>query len=278
MGFSGDGGPPPPPKTGGGRKYDPAYGFTEKVTRLVTKDGKSEKKPFQNRIKTWYVPVGGRDKPLLMLDPKGDRYIILLHDFVGPDGKKGSMVRCISKSESRGCPICTALGKEGVWYWCLTAIDQSKWIPNEGKNKGKVYTNNRKLVLVTSQQYDDMQRLEEKEPSGWRGRTFDVTRSNDSKSYKIGTQWYPTNAGSPLTDEQMHAELAEAAATYGMSVVEFCKPINYELVLKRPSFEEAVKIAQALEGSSQDGGGDQDDQGEGDSSEIPTSDTEAVEY
>jgi len=272
MGYAGDGEAPPPSGGGGGaRKSDPMYGFTEKVTKTVTKDGKSEQRVFDQRVKTWYVSVGGKDKPILMLDPMGDHYTCRIHVFIGPDGKKGSMVRCIAKSNPKGCPNCEALGKEGTWYYVLTGIDQSKFIPNSGSNKGKVYTNFRRLVLVTSQQYDDMKSLEKKEPGGWRGRTFDVSRSEDTKSYKIGSQWYPTNAGAAMTDEEIHAMLDEAAASYGLSVEDFCTPLNLDVVLKKPSFEEAVKIAKAIEGAA---GAD----GSGEGEPVPTGDTAAVEY
>lgn len=270
MGFRGDGEAPPPPSTGGGHKNDPKFGFTEKVKKSVKnkQTGKVEEREFDRRVKTWYIPPGGKDKPILMLDPKGDRFVCRIHNFIGPDGKKGSMVRCIMKSEPRGCPVCEALGKEGTWYWVLTGIDQSKFIPKDGQNKGKVYTNFRKLVLVTSQYYDDMRAIEEKEPNGWRGRTFDVSRSEDTKSYKIGTQWYPTNAGAARTDEQLHEELSEAAAAYGLPVDEFCAPVDYDRVLKKPTFEEAKKIAAAIAGVS----------GGGDDADVPTGDQEAIEY
>ena len=257
-GFAGDGGPPPPPGQGSGRRREAMYGFDETITK--TKDGKQVQ--YKQRLKTWFVPRSGKDKPILMLDPAGPRFTVRLHVFIGPDGKKGSMVRAIPK-EPRGDPIAQALGSEGTWYWVLTGIDRSKFIPSEGSNKGKVYTNFRRLVLVTSQQYNDMVTIEEKDPEGWRGRNFDVSREASQTSYKIGTTWYP---GSKMTDEEMYAEFAEAAENYGLPVEEFCAPVDYAKILKAPTYEEALKIAAAIEGTS------------GEDVTVPTGDEETVSY
>lgn len=254
-GFAGDGGPPPPPKQGNRR--DAAYGFDETITK--TKDGKQVQ--YQQRLKPWFVRRSGKDKPITMLDPTGPRFTVRLHVFVGPDGKKGSMVRAIK--DPRGDPIAQALGSDGTWYWVLTGIDRSKFIPQDGSNKGKVYTNFRRLVLVTAQQYDDMVGIEEKDPDGWRGRNFDVSREASQTSYKIGTTWYPT---SKMTDAEMHEQFAEAAEHYGLTVEQFCSPVDYATILKPPTYEEALKIAQRLEGvSSED-------------VNVPAGDEETVSY
>lgn len=263
MGFAGDGGPPPESSGGGGfNKKAPMFSFYETVKR-TNKEG--ELKEYQNRVHTWYVPVGGKDKPLLMLDPStNDRFACLIHVFIGPDGKKGSMIRCVAKARpEQGCPVCAALDKDATWYWALTAIDRSKWSPKEGKNKDKVYSDSRKLVLVTSQQYKDMEGLEEKEPGGWRGRSFDVSRSDAQKSYKIGTGWYPTNPGAAMTDEEMYAEFAERAKDYGLAVEEFCAPFPYDQTIPLLSHEELVKAAAKIKGTD---------------AEVPTGDTEAISF
>lgn len=273
-GFAGDGGPPPERgSAGGGGKNDPMFGFNESVTR-VGKDGKP--KTFDKRVKPWKLRAGDKNAPILMLDPKGSRYTVTLHDFTGPDGKYGSLVRCIARSDERGCPLCTALANkrdatgndrikaEPRWYWVLTAIDQRKFVFDEGKPNEKVYTNIRRLVFVTEQQYNDLAGIEEKEAGGWRGRTFSVDRGDDSKTYKIGTTWYPSNAGNPKTDEEMQEELAEAAAAYGMPVELFTAPADYDVMLKAPTFEEMTKIASQVSGGAQ--------------AQVPQGDTGAVSY
>jgi hypothetical protein len=264
-GFAGDGGPPPESRggTGGGGKNDPMFGFSESVTRI----GKDKKpKTFDKRIKPWKLRAGDKNAAILMLDPKGSRYTVTLHDFTGPDGKYGSLVRCIARSDERGCPLCQALADkrestgndrikaEARWFWALTAIDQRRFVFDEGTSHEKVYTNLRRLVLVTEQQYPDLSGLEDKEAdAGWRGRTFSVDRSEDKKSYKLGTTWYPTNAGSPKTDAEMAEELADAAATYGLPVESFTAPVDYDVALKAPTFEEMTKIAAQVSGTSSKG-------------------------
>ena len=276
-GFAGDGGPPPESRSGsgGGGRNDPMFGFSEKVTK-VGRDGKP--KTFDKRLKPWKLRAGDKNKPCLVLDPKGSRYTVTLHDFTGPDGKYGSLVRCIARSDERGCPLCQALADkreatgndrikaEPRWYWVLTAIDQQKYVFNEGTKDEKTYTNLRRMVLVTEQQYPDMSSLEDKEPSGWRGRTFSVDRAEDSKSYKIGTQWYPTNAGNPKSNEEMIEEFTQVAADYGITVEQFTNPIDYDLALKAPTYEEMVKIAAQVRGTA--GGG----------VTVPQGDSGAVEY
>lgn len=261
MGFSGDGGPPPPPGQGGGfSRREPQYGFSEQVTR----DGKT----FMKRVKTWYMPPGAKDKPCTMLDRKGERYSLTVHEFVGPDGRKGSMVRCIARSNpTEGCPLCEALGKEGRWYWALTCIDQSKFIPKEGKNAGNVYSNFRRLILVTSKQFDDMKGTESKEETGWRGRAFDVSRADDSKSAKIGTNWYPKDGGAVASDEDLAKTFEEPAENYGLPVESFVEPFDYDNVLALPSFEDAKQIAAAIKGTV-DGGG----------AEVPDGDSGAINF
>jgi len=252
-GFSGDGGAPPPPGSGGGyTKNDAMYGFDETITKEV----KGETKSYPRRVKLWYLPPGAKDKPCTVLDRKGDRYTVLVHEFVGPDGKTKPkcMVRCIAKKElEKGCPICEALGQEGRWFWALTGIDGSKFTPDKGQNKGNVYTNFRRLILITSQHYEYMRDIEGKGDEGWRGRRFDVSRDVDTKSPKIGNLWYPNAKKGIVTDEEMLSEFEEAAGTYGLPAERFSEPFDYDRVLKAPTFEEAQKIAAAIKGTTADG-------------------------
>lgn len=261
MSYRGDGGPPPPKGSGGGfGQNDPMYGFTEQIEKL--------NRTYDRRIKNWYCPVGAKDKPCVMLDrPDEGHFTCSIHDFIGPDGKKGSMVRCIAKANpTEGCPVCEALGEEGRWFQALTCIDQSKFIPQKGRNKGTVYTNFRRLVLVTSQGYNDMVGIEEKVEGGWRGRRFDVSRSDDTKSAKIGTLWFPRDPAK-LTEEELLEEFEEAAENYGLSTEAFVEPFDYEKLLALPTYAEATKIAAVITGTDVEDG-----------AEVPAGDTGSVEF
>lgn len=251
-GFAGDGGPPPPPGSGGGFNQNNAmYGFDE----AVTKDVKGERKSFPKRVKPWYLPPGAKDKPCTVLDHKGDRYTLTIHEFVGPDGKQKPkcMVRCIARVNlEKGCPLCDALGQEGRWFWALTAIDGSRFTPDKGQNAGKVYSNFRRLILVTSQGYEEMIVLEDKGDTGWRLRRFDVTRGVDTKTPKIGNTWFPADPPR-RTDEEMLRECEEAAGIYGIPVEQYIEPLDYNAVLRAPTYEEAEKIAAAIKGTASGG-------------------------
>lgn len=260
-GFAGDGGAPPPATSGGGfSRNDPMYGFYEPTTK-TTKDGK----PISKRIKTWYIKPGAKDRPCIILDRgNSPRYSLKLHEFTGPDGKRGSMLRAISQTEeARGDPVEEALDKEPRWFWALTAIDLSEFTPTTGKNAGTTYSHFRRLVLINKYQYNDMLGIEEKDPEGWRGRKFAVSRDDDPKSYKIGTLWYPDGK---LDEDEMKAECAKAAESYGLPVEEFIEPYDYEKLLKAPTYEEAVKIAAQIKGTAAGG------------SEVPAGDTQAIRF
>jgi len=258
MGFRGDGGAPPERGSGGGggSSDDPMFSLYENITK-TNKDG--EVQTFKKRIKTWFVAKKTKDKPILMLDRhNSERYACLIHDFKGPDGKIGSIVRCVSKAyPDKGCPFCEALEifketssdkflkSKPSWVWCLTGIDRSTWTPDDGKNAGTTYSDFRRLVLVTAQHYEDMATIEEKDKEGWRGRQFDVSRTDEKTSYKIGTTWYPA---SKMTEEEMQAEFAERADDYGLTVEAFTEAFDYDDLLKLPSYEEAKQMAAKISG------------------------------
>jgi hypothetical protein len=273
MGFRGDGGAPPEKGSGGGGSdNDPMFSLYEEITK-TNKDG--EVKTYKKRVKTWFVKKKTKDKPVLMLDRASDeRYATKIHEFKGPDGKLGSIVRCVGQAfPDKGCPFCEALEvlkdttgdkylkSKPSWVWCLTGIDRSKWTPTEGKNKGTTYTDFRRLVLITSQHYEDMATIEEKdEKNGWRGRLFDVSRSDEQMSYKAGTTWYP--AGS-MTEEEMTAEFKERAEDYGLTVEQFLEPFDYDKLIPAYTYEEAVQHAAKISGKAV---------------EVPSGDTESISF
>ncbi len=260
-GFAGDGGAPPPATGGGGfSRNDPMFGFYEPTTKKTKDD-----KPISKRVKTWYVPPGGKDKPCIVLDGADTpRYSLKLHEFTGPDGKRGSMICAINQAtEPRGDPVEEALDKEPKWYWALTVIDLSTFTPTSGKNAGTTYSHFRRLLLVNKYQYQDMVGIEEKDPNGWRGRKFLVSRDDDSKSSKIGTLWYPDGK---LSEDELVEECKDAAESYGLPIEDFVRPFNYAEIIKAPTYDQAVKIAAQIKGTAAGG------------SEVPTGDTQAIRF
>ena len=260
--FAGAGGPPP--KKEGGKRFanDPEYALYEKIQ---SKEGDKE---FDKRVKLFSVNKGVSNIPVVMLDPLGQRRSVLMHNFKGRDGKWGNLLACIKQDEPRGCAMCEALGKEGRWHWALTCIDRRTWSPTEGKNKGVVYTNFRRLVFVTEQGYEDMKSIELKDPQGWRGRKFDVSRNNDKTGYRIGTSWYPDGK---MSEEDLVREFEEAAANYGLPVETFTTALGYDDLFAAPSYEQMCKIAAEYKGVDSDDGG-----GEGVS--VASGDEEAIAF
>lgn len=261
--YRGSGGKPPE-STGGGSKYPRAsYFLAEKI------DG--EKGPELKKINPFKVDVGKRDVPVVVLDERFD-YAVRLHCRFKARGAFGNYAVCISQEESRGCPLDVALNQEGGrWFLVGTVIDRSSWRQPSGKSKGKVWKDQRKLLLIPAPQREDFEELGKK-IDGYRGATFDVSRRDDQKSSRIGTTWFPTGK---MTDEQLAATFEKAASEYGLSVEKFVQPFDYDAMLKPKSYEQLKVIAQEIVNDTSDVANDGGSSGESDGS--ATSD-QAIDY
>jgi hypothetical protein len=241
----------PPPKTGGGGNFKntkPVYHLAEKVKG---KNGMELK-----LVRGLKIQVDERDRPVVTLDSiknLDDSYTTNLHVF-DLRGTKDNMVVCPkTEADPRPCPICTVLNKAPTWFCCLTGIDRSKWSPPEGKNKGVVYTDNRRLVLISNTRKSAMQLYIDK-AEGARGAKWTISRSKPSKeigrdgqpydSYKnsprIGDLWFP---GGKMTEEEMKKEFEKAASSYGLPVETFVQPFDYEFMLKPKDHKQLQVIA-----------------------------------
>lgn len=256
--FAGAGGPPPA-KTGGGGNW-PAYGFTEKV-KGKNKEGKDE--VFDRRIPTWRLKVGQQGKRICLLDPPGpeNRISVFIHDFTGPDGKFGSQLASIHRSDPAGDPLNDVLG-EPSWYWALTGIDMDQW--TNPKNQ-KVYGARRCLVLVRDKSKDKFLSME-KMGGGLRGYQFVVGRDNDKQSAKIGTEWDPQPP--KLSDQEMMEKFAKDAEGYGLPVDRFIQPFDYKAIFKPLGREKLLAIANEIRAHREAAGAVQ----------VATGDDEAVPF
>jgi hypothetical protein len=257
MGYRGTGGEPPPANKGAGGQFKkPAYFFGEKV--------KGQKGPELKRISPFKVGVGQKDVPVVGLDEKLD-YAVRIHPRFKAAGVFGNYAVCISKTDSRGCPLDAALNEEGGrWFLVGTVIDRSKWSPPNpsAKNKGKVWTDNRRLLLIPRPQVEEMEGIVQK-VGGFRGAKFFVSRTSEKTSSRIGTTWFPDGK---MTEEQMKQAFEKAAANYGMPVEKYIQPFDYDSILKAKPYVELQKIAQEIAADTSDmkdeGDGEGDD-GEG---------------
>jgi hypothetical protein len=241
----------PPPKTGAGGNFKntkPVYYLSEKVTG---KNGAELK-----LVRGLKVQVDERDRPIVTLDAitsLDDCYTINMHVF-NLRGTKDNMVVCPkTEADPRPCPICNVFNKPPTWFVCLSCIDRSKWSPPEGKNKNIVYTDNRRLVLISNTRKSTMQLYIDK-ASGTRGSKWTVSRSKPSdeigrdgqkytsfkNSPRIGDLWFPNGK---MTEEEMKKDFEKAASTYGLAVEAFVKPFDYNFVLKPKDHKQLLAIA-----------------------------------
>lgn len=240
MAFRGSGGDPPTSGGGGQRFQKSIYFFGEKI--------KGPKGPELKRVQLFKVGVGKKDIPVVVLDRQLD-YAVRIHPRFKAKGIFGNYAVCISRTDTRGCPLDGPLNEEGGrWYLCMTVIDRSKWTQTVGKQKGRVYTDIRKLVLIPYGQVEEMQQIGAK-VDGFRGAKFDVSRSKEQKSSRIGTTWFPSGK---MTEEQMKATFEKAAADYGLPVEQFLEPFDYDQVLKPKSYDELKVIAQEIASDASD--------------------------
>ena len=110
-----------------------------------------------------------------------------------------------------------------------TAIKLQPYTVMSGPNQGKVIPYTRGLILAGEDQYKTLLTYR-KAWEGLRGRVFNVSRSDGPFSPKIGDTWDPK---AQLTDEEMMEKFADVAADYGLSVEDYCRPMDYETILKQ---------------------------------------------
>ena len=244
--FQGAGGPPA--RTGGGGgggsglKNWPEFGFYEPI-QIKNKEG--ELKSYEKRVPLWFLKQseGGRDLMFLDRPGAGNRFSVLTHTFSGRDGKFGNVISSCQKSDPLGDPLNDVLlddkgrPKEPSWGWALTAIDITGRPPKVAG--GKVYKNQRVLVLVVEKQKDQIITME-KLAGSLRGRVFTVSRDAAQTSFKIGTKFDPVEA---LSEDQMKERFAEPAANYGLTIEKFLEPFDYKTMLAPMKREKLVEIA-----------------------------------
>lgn len=241
----------PPVRGGGGfANTKPVYHLVEKV--------KGSAGPELKMVRPIKLGPGEKDRPILTLDnftSLDDGYSVNLHIF-NLRGTKDNVVVCPrSESDDRPCPICEVLNKAPSWYVVLTGVDRSKWSPDKGKNKGVVYTDNRRLVLITNT-WTQRMTMNAERAQGWRGSLWDVSRSkpveekkdgqtkmNFKDSPRVGDVWFFSKK---FTEEQMRAEFEQAAAKYGLPVETFIKAFDYDFMLKPKDHKQLLAIANDL--------------------------------
>lgn len=265
-----------PPQRGGGgfANTKPAYHLVEKVNGNAGVELKM--------VRPLKLGPGEKDRPVLTLDnftSLDDAYSVNLHIF-NLRGTKDNVVVCPrSESDDRPCPICEVLNKAPSWYVVLSGIDRSKWSPDKGKNKGVVYTDNRRLVLITNT-WTQRMTLNAERAKGWRGSLWDVSRSKPVEERKdgvvkmsfkdsprVGDVWF---LNKKYKEEELRSEFEAAAAKYGLPVEAFIKPFDYDFMLKAKDHKQLMAIANdvrqdgsALKDQNTSGGSDDgaDDEG-----------------
>lgn len=237
--FKGSGGPPPSASNGGGSRFKKS-----ELALYETVNG------AQKKVNLFFLP-NGAEVSVTTLD-SGEMFdtSVRLHTRFKANGTFSNNAVCISQLDSRGCPLCDVLGEQGKgkWFACGTLLDGSKWEIPDGKRKGEVITNQRRLLLINPRQLDTFKKLGSK-VKGWRGKTFDVSRGTDQKSARIGDMWIPTGA---LTEDQMKEQFAKAATAYGLPVEQYIQPLPYDKVLTPFSYEKLLQLANAIKAT---GGG-----------------------
>lgn len=277
MSFAGSGGPPPKMAreqglSGGQKPY--GYRFYEKLA-----NGKNKRVQFLGLAQDKKTKVGEKNVEILILDvaePGGDEWqpSVYIHERFRFNGSwdNYSICRCKTPegclldvalqephSHAPWCKVpadeknpqegeCNRLGqpqnRKGAWRWVATAVKLHPYTVQSGPNKGKVIPYTRGLLLAGEDQYKTLLTYR-KAWGGLRGRVFNVSRSDGTFAPKIGDTWDPKDQ---LTDEQMMEKFADAAADYGLSVEDFCKPMDYETILALPTVEKVTEIAKWVAG------------------------------
>jgi len=198
----------------------------------------------------------GAGTTVTILDSKID-YAVYLHARFQANGKFTNNVVCTMKTTGN-CRVCTVLKEKGRWFLAGTVIDHSEWAIPDGKRKGEVIRDQRRLLLVSFQQKDSFKDIQQ-EMGDLSGKTFKVSRSSDNKSARIGTSWFPKGA---LTTEQLKDKLGKVATDYGLSVDDYIKPYDYDKLFATPSEAYIDQVVEAIRSSGKDAAPVQEEQTE----------------
>jgi len=266
MVYQGSGGPPPSQvrSKGGAGIYPGQKPFSFGLYEVLN-NGKRKK------IGLFRVNQGESKVPVVFLDEAKPEIeaapSIRVHDGFKYGGKYGNLVLCVSHRPG-GCQLDKALEREhkcfpnckqpcpkidkmesvrGSWRWVASVIKMKPFKLTVGPNAGKTLHYQRSLLLVPDSQYDEFMAYREQfeEEGGLRGKVFHVRRKGDQRSSKIGTTWAPVGK---MTDEEMMEKFEDAAADYGLTAEEYCRPFNYEDVLKELSDDEIAQAAKWIAG------------------------------
>lgn len=227
--YRGTGGDKPDPTKQAFKKSGPEFYLSE---TLGDKDVK---------VVPFMVKLGQQNVPVVTLDDGDMDYAVNLHSRFQYNGSWSNYAVCTKRSE-KGCPLCDVLEKPSQWFLCGSLLDRSEWAVPSGKNKGKIYKDKRRLLLITASQVDSMEMIGKKIKS-WRGADFDVGRSSDNKSPRIGSSWFFNGR---ITEDEMKEAFAEAANEAGVPVEEYIKPFDYTKILAPKSYEELLEMSLAI--------------------------------
>ena len=238
--FSGPGGPPPPP----------SYNND-------SSDKTFERNPFyfyelfgdkELQIKPFYIYYGER-KNVVMLDKGNDSYSIMVHARFFYNKKFDNYAICRAKVDSKGCPLCDQVG-DPSWFTVKTLIDRSVFVPKDGQNKGKEYTDFRRLLLIPRACIETFFELEDDPEEGvngdWRGMIVKVRRASkesNNKSPRIGGSWSPR---SRMSEEDMITAFESIATEKEVPVENYISPVNYDEVFNPYDYESMLSLAEEL--------------------------------
>lgn len=133
------------------------------------------------------------------------------------NGNWGNFVVCISEEEP--CPMCEG-GSTSNLMAGFTIIDHTPYEVKKGKNKGKVYKNQIKILVCYQKTYKLLQKLAIKR-DGLVGATFDVSRT-DKNAVRVGD----------VFDYVGKTDLEELQVQYGskdtkIEAIDFSKILTY---------------------------------------------------
>jgi hypothetical protein len=262
MSFAGSGGPPPKMarEQGLSRGGQKPFGF-----RFYEKLANGKNKTIQMIS----VDKGEKDCPILILDealPGGDEWqpSVYLHErfryngtwdnyAVVPKRPEGNLLDIALQEPFKMMPwskpedearVGTPVPKRPKWRWVVTALKLKPYTIRSGKNKGKVIPYTRGLILAGEDQYKELLTYR-KAFKGLRGRLFKVSRGEGTFAPRIGDEWNPDEHWS---DEKMLEHFVDAASEYGLSVEDYCRPVDYEKILRLPSDAEIAEMAKWVAG------------------------------